>query len=69
MPEFYIPQGHRFGISNATREIMSAIYNYLTLNGETSHFGCKRLNRAALPVQTWGKSHMELRVGTQFVRF
>jgi hypothetical protein len=58
-----------FGISDASPEKMSGLHNLLIMDGKFEAELPAGGSRELLRAETWGKSHMELRVDTQFVRF
>ena len=58
-----------FGISDASQEKMSALHNPLIMGGKLTRLYVPLSQRECFHVEIWGKSHMELRVDTQFVRF
>jgi len=63
------PEKALFGISDASREKMSGLYNPLIMEGKSTSTLLLRSQKESLLVEIWGKSHMELRADTQFVRF
>ena len=58
-----------FGISDARQEKMSALHNPLITGGKLTRLYVPQSQRECFHVEIWGKSHMELRAHTQFVRF
>jgi hypothetical protein len=58
-----------FGISVASPENMSELHNLLKMDGKLAAANPAGGKRELLQVEIWGKSHMKLRMDTQFVHF
>jgi hypothetical protein len=63
------PEEALFGISDASREKMSGHHNPLIMDGKLTPAFFPWSLKESVQFEIWGKSHMELRADTQFVRF